>query len=113
VRDCPWRSPSRHTPARNVGIRLRRRCQAYALPRRPGTKRGRVDRVLERKSQNANVVKLWRSRGLGRYPIVCFRLAPQVWVSARRSFNAEGSKSAVALSCRFPVFRLFYQGRPC
>jgi hypothetical protein len=35
----------------------------------------------------------------------------------RRSFNAECSTSAVALSCRFPVFRLFYQGRallnPC
>jgi len=35
----------------------------------------------------------------------------------RRSFNAECSKNAVALSCRFPVFHLFYQGRalliPC
>jgi hypothetical protein len=34
-----------------------------------------------------------------------------------RAFNEECSKSAVALSCRFPVFRLFYQGRallnPC
>jgi hypothetical protein len=35
----------------------------------------------------------------------------------RRSFVAECSKSAVALSCRFPAFRLFNQGRalinPC
>jgi len=28
----------------------------------------------------------------------------------RRSFNAECSKSAVALSCKSPVFRLYYQG---
>jgi len=29
----------------------------------------------------------------------------------RRSFNAECSKSAVAISCKSPVFRLYYQGR--
>jgi hypothetical protein len=38
-------------------------------------------------------------------------------IAVEKLFNAERSQSAVALSCRFPVFRLFYQGRallnPC